>query len=266
MQNLDIICDIDGVIWLDHVPIAGSAEAIARLRAAGHRVLFATNNSAARVADHERALAAIGIEATGAVVTSALAAAGLIDAGHTVMVGGGPGIVEAVEARGAIAIPAAQSDGSPNRVDDQPVDAVIVGLDRNFDYPRLVALSRAIRNGARFIATNDDPTYPTPRGLEPGGGSIVAAVACASGVAPTYAGKPNMPMAQLVADTFGATFSPATALMIGDRWTTDGAFAAAIGCRFAHVGTGVARADDDAGVPATYRVHDLAELADELCE
>src|SRR3954447_4306566 len=93
-----VLCDLDGVVWLSHQAIEGSVEAIARLRAAGHRVLFVTNNSASRIAEQEAALAAIGITATGDVLSSANAAGLLVTAGERVMVCGGPGIVEAITA------------------------------------------------------------------------------------------------------------------------------------------------------------------------
>ena len=70
-----VFCDLDGVVWLAHRPIPGSVEAVARLRAAGHRVLFVTNNSAATVAEQVGALDRIGIAAGGDVLTSARAAA-----------------------------------------------------------------------------------------------------------------------------------------------------------------------------------------------
>ena len=70
-----VLCDLDGVVWLAHHPIRGSVEAVARLRASGRRVVFVTNNSSARVAEQESALAAIGIPAAGDVLTSATAAA-----------------------------------------------------------------------------------------------------------------------------------------------------------------------------------------------
>ena len=93
--------------------------------------------------------------------------------------------------------------------------------------------------GARLLATNDDATYPTPEGLIPGGGAILAAVATASGATPTIAGKPYAPMAALVRDRCGPEFSSGTAVMVGDRWSTDGLFAEALGCPFALVRTGV---------------------------
>ncbi len=259
-----VLCDLDGVVWLAHRPIPGSVEAIARLRSTGCRVLFVTNNSAPTVADHEAALAEIGIAATGDVLSSPMAAALLVEPGSTVLIAGGAGVAEAVQRRGAIAV---VNDGNPL---DGPVDAVMVGLHRDFDYARLAVAAGAVRDGARLIATNDDSTYPTPAGLLPGGGAIVAAIATASGTDAVVAGKPHGPMADLVAATFaadGEPFDAAATLMVGDRLDTDGAFAARIGCRFALVRTGVTarRVDGDVdAVPTASAVridHDVADLA-----
>ena len=96
---------------------------------------------------------------------------------------------------------------------------------------------RAVLDGARLIGTNRDSTFPTPHGLEPGGGSIVAAIASVGGVEPVFAGKPEQPMADLVCDLVGAP--PSTMLMVGDRPETDGLFADRVGCRFALVESGV---------------------------
>ncbi|MFM8264464.1 MAG: hypothetical protein ACKOAI_00115, partial [Acidimicrobiia bacterium] len=89
-----ILCDLDGVVWLMHQPISGSVDAIARMRAAGHRVLFVTNNSSATLATQEAALAKIGVNAVGDVCTSAGAAALLLSPGERVLVAGGAGIVK----------------------------------------------------------------------------------------------------------------------------------------------------------------------------
>lgn len=226
-----VLCDLDGVVWLAREPILGAAKAVADLREGGRRVLFVTNNSVSPIVEQEAALAAIGIEAKGDVITSAQAAASLVLPWERVLVLGGPGVIEAVEARGATVVAV---DGE----DDEP-DVVLVGLDRQFDYRRLDRAQRAIRNGARFVATNDDATFPTPRGLIPGGGAIVAAIATASGTQPVIAGKPHAPMAALVRERCGPDFSARTALMVGDRWSTDGAFARALGCPFALVRSGV---------------------------
>jgi 4-nitrophenyl phosphatase len=249
-----VLCDLDGVVWLGREPIPGSRDAVARLRASGRRVVFVTNNSVDRLEDHIAALRNIGIRADGDIVSSSIAAAHLIVPGERVLVTGGPGVAQAVERNGGLVV---VNDGV---VDRGPFDAVIVGLHRDFDYARLTAASRALRDGARLIATNSDSTYPTPQGLEPGGGSIVAAVAAAGERLPTFAGKPHQPMAAAIAALIGEDFDAATTVMVGDRPETDGLMAKRLGCAFALVRTGVLQTgqavDDDIPVAA-----DLADLA-----
>jgi 4-nitrophenyl phosphatase len=227
-----LLCDLDGVVWLSHRAIPGSVEAIAAARAAGHRVLFVTNNSASRIEDIEAALEAIGIPGAGDVLSSAQAAAMLMQAGERALVCGGPGIVQALEGRGVRVCAAADVDAGA------AVDAVVVGWHRTFDFEGLTRAARAIRSGARLIGTNDDATYPTPDGPIPGGGSILAAVRTASGVEPDIAGKPYPPMAALVREVIGAD-ATIDAVMVGDRPSTDGLFARTLGCRYAHVWSGV---------------------------
>jgi HAD superfamily hydrolase (TIGR01450 family) len=239
--------DLDGVLWLAGVPIAGAAAAVARLRAGGEDIVFCTNNSNQTVADVEAKLAGQGIPPDGAVITSAMAAATLLESGERVLVCGGAGVVESIEGRGAIP------------VRDGPAEAVVVGLDLAFDYDRLRAAATAVLGGARLIATNDDATYPTPAGPIPGGGAIVAAVERATGVRATVAGKPHQPMVGLVRDRLGADGT-----MVGDRPETDGLFAVALGYRFALVLSGVtASASGVTPVPQLVG-SDLAELADRL--
>src|ERR671919_227979 len=187
------VLDLDGVVWLAERPIDGAADAVGRLRAAGERVIFATNNSWARLADQEAKLEGMGIPAAGDVVTSAMAAATLVEPGERALVCGGPGVVEAVAGRGAE--PVRDGEAAP-----------------------------AARPGARLVATNDDATYPTPDGPIPGGGSLTAAVAYASGVTATVAGKPHRPMAELIRALAGGQGTGG-----GDRPQTDGALPAALG-------------------------------------
>lgn len=230
-----VLLDLDGVVWLAHRPIRGSVEAIAELRRRGVRVLFVTNNSSATDEQQAEALAAIGVPADGDVLTSARAAAQLVLPGQRVLVCGGPGVVAALERRGAIPIPNTEDEAG----DAAPVpDAVVVGFHRTFDYESMRRAATAVRRGAMFIATNDDATYPTPDGPIPGGGAIVAAVSTASGADPVIAGKPHQAMADLVRATVGAAAAEA-AVMVGDRPSTDGAFARRLGCRFALVHSGV---------------------------
>lgn len=219
--------DLDGVIWLGHEPIPGAARAVQALRAGGEAVVFVTNNASARVVEQEENLASIGIPAAGAVVTSAVAGAHLLDPTDRVFVIGGPGLQEEVRARGCEVVAGTRCD------------AVISGLDRELTYDALRTAGLAIRGGARWILTNSDVTLPTAHGLEPGAGSIGAAIAAATGATPTVAGKPEQPMVDLLRERLGAD-----GVVVGDRPDTDGRFAAALGYRFGLVLTGVTDAAD----------------------
>jgi len=239
------ILDLDGVVWLADEPVPGAAAAVAALRAAGERVLFVTNNSAFRRADQEAKLAGFGIPAAGDVLTSAEAAATLLEPGQRAFVLGGAGIVEALEIRGV------------EVVGGSPADAVVVGFTRAFDYEALRVAADAARASGRLIGTNDDATYPTPAGPLPGGGALLAAVATAAGVRPEVAGKPHPPMVALARARTGE--EPVT--VVGDRPSTDGSFARSLGARFALVLSGVTAAADLPVEPAPDVVAaDLAAL------
>jgi 4-nitrophenyl phosphatase len=222
-----VACDLDGVIWRGDEPIAPAVGAIAQLRAAGLRVGFVSNNSNSPVGDVVAKLERMGVPARPEdVVTSAIAAAWLLGRslapGARVLACAGPGVREALAAEGLTV------------VDDTPADAVVVGFHREFDYDALDRASRAVREGARFVATNLDATYPVPGGLIPGAGALVAAVATASGSTPEVAGKPEPPTVELIRARFGTA-----GVVVGDRPSTDGALAAALGWPFALVLSGV---------------------------
>jgi 4-nitrophenyl phosphatase len=225
------ILDLDGVVWLSETVIPGVPEAVARLRAAGHTVLFLTNNSSRTVEDLVEKFAGMEIEVDAEeIVTSAQAAASMLEPGSTALVCAGEGVREALAARGVEA------------VDEGPADAVVVGFHKEFDYGRLNAAYQAIRGGARLVGTNDDTTYPTPDGPIPGGGALLAAVAAAAGVEPEVAGKPYQPMADAVRARIGDDADDG--LVVGDRPDTDGLIAKRLGLPFALVFTGVTSEDD----------------------
>jgi 4-nitrophenyl phosphatase len=124
-------------------------------------------------------------------------------------------------------------------VSEGRADVVTVGLTTEFDYDALSRAMEAIRAGARFVASNDDATFPDADGLRPGNGALVAAVATAAGVEPVVAGKPHEPIADLVRQRLGDA-----GIMVGDRPETDGLFAKVLGYRFGLVLTGVTAASD----------------------
>jgi HAD superfamily hydrolase (TIGR01450 family) len=254
-----VVClDLDGVVWRGDEPVAGSAVAVTALRDAGLLVGFMSNNSSMPVADVVAKLARCGVDAAPEhVLTSALAAADLLTvdlpAGARVLVCAGPGVVESLTIAGY------------EPVREPPAAAVVVGFHREFDFVGLERASRAIREGARFVATNLDATYPVSGGLLPGAGSLVAAVATASGARPEVAGKPSPAAATMVHHRLGPR-----GVMVGDRPTTDGDFATRLGWPFALVLSGVCSRDPGPGeepVPdpsPPYLADDLAALVPAL--
>lgn len=194
-------------------------------------------------------LASHGIpDAEPLVITAAMAAAAMVASGDRVLAIGSDGLRHAMTERGAVL------------VDDGTIDAVALGITTDFDYTMLAAAMRAIRAGARFIATNDDPTFPDADGLLPGNGALVAAVATCAEQAPEIAGKPHEPIARFVRDRLGDA-----GVMIGDRPDTDGLFAEALGYDFALVLSGVVSSEDLPVVPTPrFVADDLLALVDEL--
>jgi len=222
-----VCCDLDGVLWRGDDPIPAAIGGVAALRAAGLRIAFVSNNSSHPIPDVVAKLTRLGVQASpDEVITSATAAAAHLAAsvarGARVLVCAGVGVEEAL----------AQVGLTPVR--EPPAAAVVVGFHRSFDFDELDRASRVVREGARFIATNLDATYPVPGGMLPGSGSIAAAVATASGCSPEVAGKPAAPMVTLVRQRFGTT-----GVVVGDRPSSDGALAAALGWPFALVLSGV---------------------------
>jgi len=122
----------------------------------------------------------------------------------------------------------------------------------------MTVATQAVRAGARLVATNDDATLPTPDGLVPGGGAILASIVVASGARPIVAGKPHEPMAAFIRRRLGER-----GIMVGDRFDTDGGFAKTLGYRFGLVLSGVtteAELRDHPGPPPDVVAADLAAL------
>jgi len=209
-----VIVDLDGVVYRAMSPVPGAAAALQRLIVAGTPIRFVTNNSTKtphQVAQKIQQLTGVDVDPE-TVLTSAMAAVSLLSPEDgPVMVVGEQGIEDALSSAALT-------------ITDDPDEAgtVVVGLDRGIDYPKLAAAATAVRGGARFIASNPDPTFPSSEGLLPGAGSIVAAIAAASGREPEVAGKPHLPMRRLVRNS-----GVAAAWVIGDRIDTDVAMAEA---------------------------------------
>lgn len=212
--------DLDGVVYLGPVAVAGAPEGISGLRDRGVRVGFVTNNAARSpgvVADH---LVELGIAAEAAdVVTSAQAAAHLVrarfGAGTRVLVVGGEGVRDALAEAGLTGVDSAEDDPA----------AVVQGFGFDLTWQQLNEAAIAIQRGAHWVATNTDPTRPTDRGLVPGNGAAVAAVQMAVTAIPEVAGKPYRPLLDDTVTRLGVS----RPIFVGDRLDTDIAGAIAAG-------------------------------------
>lgn len=231
-----VICDLDGVLYLDAHPIPGAAEALAELEGAGYQLLFVTNNATTHLPELiDKLEAATGLRpAPDSVVSSAMAGAS--------MVAGQNGAAFVVGERG---LARTLEDAGVMVTDDwRKAEAVVVGLDRSLTFEQIKDATLAIRAGARFVATNLDSTYPTPEGLWPGGGAIAAALEAASGVQPEVAGKPHEPIRALVRERLGE----GPVWIVGDRPETDLAMGKLEGWTTVLVLTGVVNSVDEVPV------------------
>ncbi len=185
-----LVCDLDGVMYRGEVPVPGSAAAVARLRAAGVRFLFCTNNSRWTDAQYVDKLERIGVPVTPEEILSSAAVTG--DevrrrglGGSRGFLIGGDGIREHLEAAGVELLPLDDAEGA---------ELVVLGADPEFTYEDVRVASNLVRAGAVFLATNSDATYPAPEGLRPGAGAMLAAVEVAAGHKAEVMGKPFPPI------------------------------------------------------------------------
>jgi 4-nitrophenyl phosphatase len=209
------VLDMDGVLYRGAEVLPGVKELLDALTLRERPVMLATNNSMSTPEAYERKLAAMGLDIpASAVITSALATRDYLlqrlPEGAGIYVIGMPALREQL------------FEGTPFHPvqygEEQPA-AVVIGLDLEFTYAKLKAAHEAIQRGALFIATNADTTLPTEAGLVPGAGSIVAALAAATGQRPIVIGKPETPMLETAMTRMGA--QPEETVMLGDRLDTD---------------------------------------------
>ena len=231
------IFDMDGVVNLGDSPIPGAPEVVAKLQRAGRGVYFMTNNSSRSRSHYRSKLAGFGVETDERYIyTSAYAAALYLaahgGAGKTAFVIGEHGLAEELDAAGITPVTAVDSHAYTQ------IDYVVVGIDRQFTYDKLLFAHAAITRGhAALIATNRDSTYPTETGEIPGGGSIVAAVVTAAGREPLVIGKPEPFALEMILRDAGTPLDQAA--MVGDRMDTDIAAGNRVGIASILVLTGV---------------------------
>jgi 4-nitrophenyl phosphatase len=254
------IFDMDGVLYRGSDAMPGARELFDALILRERHFMLATNNSMSTPEAYEHKLAAMGLEIPAeAVLTSALATREYLlqtlPEGSGIYVIGMPALREQLFA--GTTFHAVQYE------EEQP-DAVVIGLDLGFTYDKLKAGHEALQRGARFIATNADTTLPTETGLVPGAGSIIAALAAASGETPIVIGKPETPLLEMAMARMGTL--PAETVMIGDRLDTDILAGKRAGTQTVLVLTGVSTREDLATAEALPDaiVSDLPSLVEAL--
>ena len=229
-----LILDADGVLWKDITPIGDLPRIFGRMRELGLKFTLATNNATMTVDQYLSKAAGFGVQLESEqVVTSAHGtAAALLKAfpeKGAVFVIGEAGVLAALCDAGFTTI--------TDPGDARPVVAVVAGMDRGLTYLKVQRAMWHIRAGAHFYGTNPDATFPTPAGLVPGAGSVIAAVRTAAGVEPIFIGKPSPFMFTLAAERMGLEMPEI--LAVGDRLETDIAGGQGVGARTALVLSGV---------------------------
>ncbi len=251
-----VFFDLDGVIYIGPQAVEHSARVISELRSRGITCCFVTNNASRTPEEVAFHLTDLGIPTSESeVVTGSQAGAGLmgnfVPAGSRVLAIGGPGVAAALVERGYV----------PVFSDDEMPEAVMQGFGPQLSWSELAEASYALRRGIPWVATNMDATFPTPRGLAPGNGSMVMAVVHSTGRRPdAVAGKPERSLFDEAIRRTGAQ----RGLMVGDRLDTDIAGGNRAGMHTLLVLTGVCTSQEAAEAEGddipTYVGEDLRSL------
>jgi HAD superfamily hydrolase (TIGR01450 family) len=274
-MSLLLLVDLDGVVYRGDEPVPGVAAVLAARAAAGDDVVYVTNNSMHYRADYVRRLTELGAPvAADRVVSAPRATALFLQERHPevrrVLAVGASGLDRELR---DIGLEVVNAGFAAERMAKEGIDgvaaaggpqAVVAGVDPQMTYLRLAAAADCVRAGAHFIATNRDPVYPTERWLRPGAGSIVAAIAVASGVSPVTIGKPEPLLMEQAAHAVGR--DAASAIVIGDGIVTDLAAANAVGARTVLMLTGVTTGAALEALPSGDRPFAVASDATELAQ
>ncbi|HYT35883.1 MAG TPA: HAD-IIA family hydrolase [Ktedonobacteraceae bacterium] len=207
------LIDLDGVIYRGNELLHGAKDFISWLETNHKKYLFLTNNSFATATQIRAKLERLGIATDNAhLLTAGQAAvqniARRMPQGVVYVVGEQP-LIDLVESNGLKAA----------SLDAQEADAVLVGLDRDFDYTVMTYAMNAVRSGALFVTINRDPVLPIAGGFIPGCGALTAAIETASGVTPEVVGKPEPMLLQEAMHMLNS--QPEETVMIGDGLQVD---------------------------------------------
>ena len=247
--------DMDGVLVSEELAVPGAPDFINRLRDTGTPFLVLTNNSIYTRRDLAARLRASGLEVPEeSIWTSALATAGFLQDQRpdgSAFVIGETGLTTALHQAGYT-------------LTERNPDYVVLGETRTYSFERITQAIRLVENGARFIATNPDPTGPSQQGPLPATGSVAALISHATGIAPYFVGKPNPLMMRSALNAIDAHSE--TTAMIGDRMDTDVISGLEAGLETVLVLTGVTTRENAERFPyrASRIVDSVADLVGEI--
>ncbi len=233
MPRRHFLTDMDGVLVSGRLLIPGADQFIERLKAGGGEWLVLTNNSLYTPRDLAYRLQPIGLDIPAErIFTSGMATARFLQSQRpqgTAFVIGESGLTGPIHDAGYV-------------LTDHEPDYVVLGETHNYSVEAITRAVRLVMAGARFIATNPDPTGPSESGPTPACGAMAALIEKATGVAPFFIGKPNPLMMRLALNYLG--IHSEDAIMVGDRMDTDIVAGVQTGLGTILVLTGVTRAED----------------------
>jgi 4-nitrophenyl phosphatase len=237
-----LIIDMDGVLWRGDEPMEHLQPFFGLLHEQSIDYILATNNSSRTPEQFTSKLAHFCVQvAPEAILTSSQVAAaylaGEAPQGALVYAIGGDGLRRALEMQGLKLV--AQ--------DAESADYVVVGWDTRLTWDKLATAALLIHQGAGFVGTNPDVSYPTERGPAPGNGAQLAALQTTTGISPIVTGKPEPPMYEEAMRRMGAR--PGTTAVIGDRLDTDIAGGVRLGLTTVLVLSGIASENDVGSSP-----------------
>jgi 4-nitrophenyl phosphatase len=228
--------DMDGVLYRGEHIVPGALETLNALSRMGSKVAFLTNNASMHREDLVAKMVRLGLPCTveqmwgSAYITARYLVKNAPEA--RVFLVGTQGMAREMREAGLTVVPT--HEGATH---------VVAGLDRTLTYEKLTYAHYAIRNGATFIATNLDPTYPdSPTTTSPGGGAIVAVLRTSTRVEPLVMGKPQTTGIALIAESWGVKAD--TMAAVGDVLDTDIACANNFGCLAVLVLTGITKREE----------------------
>lgn len=248
------LIDMDGVLVSGRTLIPGAERFLENLKSSGSKFLVLTNNSRFTPRDLAHNLSLLGLDvAPEAVFTSAMATARFLQKQKprgTAFVIGESGLTSALHNIGYI-------------ITEHEPDYVVLGETASYNMDMITRAIRLITAGARFIATNPDPSGPTEQGITPGCGALAALIERATQVTPFFVGKPNPLMMRMALNYLGVHSE--NTVIIGDRMDTDIVAGVQTGMDTILVLSGITRREDISRHPyvPTRVVESVADLIEE---